>query len=103
MGAYKKSRRRLIEPPKKIRLVPGDVAPLVAARSGLPESLVRLVIRHFLAVMSDELATGHELVLPNTGTIFRYWLESPGPLPNRLQLHFRPSEKLRKALRLHKE
>lgn len=102
MGAYKRTRRRLTEPTPKTRLFPGDLTPLVAERSGLPESLVMMVVQHYLAVVSDELAEGKEIVFPNTGTILRCWLESPGPLPNRLQLRFRPAEKLRKALRLYK-
>lgn len=39
--------------------------PQVVERSRLPESIVRIVVHLFLAVISDELAMGHEIILPN--------------------------------------
>jgi len=91
----------VVAEPTKTRLYPGDVVAEVAQRSGLPEVIVKLVVHHYLAEVSDRLADGHEFVLPGIGTVFRYQLAPPGPLPPRLQLRFRPAEKLRRALRLY--
>lgn len=89
------------EPTIKTRLFPGDVAKEVAARSGLPVAVVSPVIHAFLAVVSDQLAAGHEFVMPGVGTVFRHWIEPPGPFASRLQLRFRPAERLRRALQLY--
>jgi len=91
----------VVEPTIKERLSPGDFVPLVAKRSGLPDVIVRLVIRHYLNEMSDQLAAGKEVILENVGTVYRHWLPMGGSHEARLQLRFRWSERLRKALQLY--
>ncbi|MBU2687055.1 MAG: HU family DNA-binding protein [Actinobacteria bacterium] len=101
MNRDKKPGIQDVPEPSKLRLFPGDIVQEIANRSGLPKVVIRLVVHHFLAEVSDQLADGREFVLPGVGTVFRYWLEPPGPLRPRLQLRFRPSEKLRRALQLY--